>query len=289
MTTPTDLNKAPEIVSLTGAPTRLEMDYGTPEAELGLPGSLTATYDNGVSAEVSVTWVCVSDGGYDPEPDDPTIVYSFEPVLDTGAVCAADLALPKVSVSLVLPRLMTLGETATVSITSTRGTLSYSVDGLPEGVSVASQQWTRGSDVVGTEATYTFAWDNVLYGDTISLSLTDSNGTSMTASYNIANENSYWSQDSSGAITFTRNYDQSTTEFLITGSLVHQIIIPQGITVKGALLTGEVVIVRGAAIDCTMSGLRAYVSSGATVSGGSITAASTFSILNEFFRCYQLS
>lgn len=205
VTTPTDLNKAPETVSLTGAPTRLEVDYGTPEAELGLPGRLTATYDNGVSAEVSVTWVCVSDGAngtaYDPEPDDPTKVYSFESVLEAGAVCAADLTLPRVSVSLVLPPLMTLGETAAVSITNTKGTLSYSVDGLPEGVSVASQQWTRGSDVVGTEATYTFAWDNVLYGDTISLSLTDRNGASMTASYTIANENSYWSQDSSGAIT----------------------------------------------------------------------------------------
>ena len=46
------------------------MPYGATEDEIGLPGELTATFDDGSTASVAVEWVCVSDdnGGtaYDP-------------------------------------------------------------------------------------------------------------------------------------------------------------------------------------------------------------------------------
>ena len=86
------------------------MDYGTLEEELSLPSTLTAVYDNGTSAPVTVTWVCVSDGSggtaYDPEPEDLNKIYLFAPVLPEGTPCAADLTLPKVPVSFVLPMML---------------------------------------------------------------------------------------------------------------------------------------------------------------------------------------
>lgn len=245
VTTPTDLNKVPEIVSLAGAPSHLEVDYGTPEAELGLPGSLTATYDNGESAGVSATWVCVSDGGYDPEPDDPTRVYAFAPVLEAGAVCSADLALPKVSVSLVLP-LMTLAEPATAAITNTRGTLSYTVDGLPEGVTVASQQWMNGDAVVGTEATYVLTMDDMKAGATISLSLKDSDGNVLcTDDYDIGQENNQWIfEPDDSTLEFRKPYDGATTNFPISGTFFRILVC--------AAVSNETLNANGGRNQCTI-------------------------------------
>ena len=275
--TTTDLSKVPEIVSLAGAPSHLEVDYGTPEAELGLPGRLTATYDNGESAGVSATWVCVSDGGYDPEPDDPTKVYSFEPVLEAGAVCAADLALPKVSVSLVLP-FMTLAEPATVTITNTRGTLNYTVNGLPEGVTVASQQWMNGNAVVGTEATYVLTMDNMKAGATISLSLKDSDGNVLcTDDYIIGKENKQWIYyPDESTLEFRKPYDGATTNFPISGTFF-RINIKEAVS-NETLIAGEGGInVSSNVTNCKLSSANGdvfFIDENHTISGGSITAAS---------------
>ena len=277
VTTPTDLNKVPEIVSLAGAPSHLEVDYGTPEAELGLPGSLTATYDNGESAGVSATWVCVSDGGYDQEPDDPTKVYSFEPVLEAGAVCSADLALPKVSVSLVLP-LMTLAEPATAAITNTRGTLSYTVDGLPEGVTVASQQWMNGDAVVGTEAAYVLTMDDMKARATISLSLKDSDGNVLcTDDYDIDQENGQWIFDpDDSTLEFREPYNGATTNFPISGTFF-RINIYEAVS-NETLIAGEGGInVSSNVTNCKLSSANGdvfFIGGNHTISGGSITAAS---------------
>ena len=190
--TPTPENSAPVITALTGAPESLAVDYGTLEEELSLPSTLTAVYDNGTTAPVNVTWVYVSDGSggtaYDPEPEDPTKVYLFAPVLSEGTPCAAGLTLPQVPVSFVLP-MMTLAEPATATITNSRGKLSYTVDGLPAGVTVASQQWMKGDTVVGTENTHVLTMDDMKAGATISLSLKDSDGNVLcTDDYDIGKE-----------------------------------------------------------------------------------------------------
>ncbi|MDO5385187.1 MAG: hypothetical protein Q4F08_10030, partial [Rikenellaceae bacterium] len=92
----------------------IAVPYGTQESEIGLPAALTATFADGTSAEVAVTWACIGDGlggaAYNPAPEDPTaVLFTFRAALAEAIPCEAEM--PQAQVALVVaPMLMAANE-----------------------------------------------------------------------------------------------------------------------------------------------------------------------------------
>ncbi len=82
------------IVSFELAEDGIAVPRGTAETDLGLPAELTATFSDGTSAPVAVTWVCVDDGqggtAYKPENSTES-VFTFRAVLEEDIPCDAEL------------------------------------------------------------------------------------------------------------------------------------------------------------------------------------------------------
>ena len=90
------------------------------------------------------------------------------------------------------PMLLSEPVAPTATVTNTKGTLSYSVDGLPEGVTVESQQWYRNDTPIdgATDKTYDMSLYDMGYRDRIlSVQLTLSNSEALSASYSVQDNN----------------------------------------------------------------------------------------------------
>ena len=176
------------------------------------------------------------------------------------------------------PMLLSESGTPTVTVTNTRGTLSYSVDGLPEGVTVASQQWCLNDTPIGgaTNNTYDMSLYDMGYNNTMSVNLTLSNGQAIKASYSVQDNNTQWFIASSGTLIIGRDYNQNNTNFPISikaGDYLDGIDILEGVNVTGASLsTGMVITVSGNVNNCSLTAHTVSIENGATISGGTINA-----------------
>ena len=97
--TPTADAPAAVIAQFLETSLSLEIEYGAPETDIGLPSALRVAYVGGAQGEVGVTWACVSDGlggtSYVPDHEDRAgAVYTFEAILPDGVALAEGVALP---------------------------------------------------------------------------------------------------------------------------------------------------------------------------------------------------
>lgn len=180
------------------------------------------------------------------------------------------------------PMLLSEPVTATVTITNTKGTLSYSVDGLPEGVTVDSQQWYRDdpiSDATGDTYTMTRSDMGGPGITTIWVSLTLSDDSEVEGSYVFQNNEWYLSGDDTH---FCGTYNDSTTNFPYTVSepgviTEGTIYIDQNANVTGVnFIIGNVdcIEVNGTLNSCALNTYgQIIVYKGGKVNGGSISAA----------------
>ena len=176
------------------------------------------------------------------------------------------------------PMLLSEPVTPTVTVTNTRGTLSYSVDGLPEGVTVTSQQWCLNDTPIGgaTNNTYDMSLYDMGYNNTMSVNLTLSNGQALKASYSVQGNNNQWYIASSGTLIIEHDYNQNNTNFPISikaGDYLDGIDILEGVNVTGASLsTGMVITISGNVNNCSLTAHTVSIENGATISGGTINA-----------------
>ena len=176
------------------------------------------------------------------------------------------------------PMLLSEPVTPAVTVTNTRGTLSYSVDGLPEGVTVASQQWCLNDTPIGgaTNNTYDMSLYDMGYNNTMSVNLTLSNGQALKASYSVQGNNNQWYIASSGTLIIEHDYNQNNTNFPISikaGDYLDGIDILEGVNVTGASLsTGMVITISGNVNNCSLTAHTVSIENGATISGGTINA-----------------
>ena len=177
------------------------------------------------------------------------------------------------------PMLLSEPVAPTATVTNTKGTLSYSVDGLPEGVTVESQQWYRNDTPIdgATDKTYDMSLYDMGYRDRIlSVQLTLSNSEALSASYSVQGNNTQWYIASSGTLIIGRDYNQNNTNFPISievDDYLDGIDILEGVNVTGASLsTGMVITVSGNVNNCILNGAVVHIDPSATISGGAITA-----------------
>ena len=168
------------------------------------------------------------------------------------------------------PMLLSEPVAATATITNTRGTLSYSVNGLPEGVTVASQQWYQNDTPIdgATNNTYDMSLYDMGYNNTMSVNLTLSDGQVLSGSYSVQNNNTQWYIASSGTLIIESDYNQNDTNFPISikaGDYLDGIDILEGVNVTGASLsTGMVITVSGNVNNCILKGAAVYIHPNAT-------------------------
>lgn len=179
------------------------------------------------------------------------------------------------------PMLLSEPVAPTATVTNTKGTLSYSVDGLPEGVTVESQQWYRNDTPIdgATGKTYDMSLFDMGYRDRIlSVQLTLSNSEALSASYSVQGNNTQWYIASSGTLIIEYDYNQNNTDFPISitaGDYLTGIDIQRGVNVTGASLsTGMVITVSGNVKNCILDGVSVGIGPSAAISGGAITARS---------------
>ena len=199
-------------------------------------------------------------------------------------------------------------------ITNTCGVLSYTYT-VPDGVSVSATQWLKGKTaIVGAiDPTYTLTMEdmrspsNNLY---VQLTLSDgTNVTTVTSSAYSMSQNQVWSMGDDGVLIISGNYDGSSTNFPISGTIDSLTIASSAVVsnasfavstlvsctgtlnsctlnagaatvsitgsgkVSGGGISCNTLYLLGSAEDCTIVAQDVTVSSGASISGGSVSAS----------------
>ena len=217
-----------------------------------------ATAAPSVEPEVSIV-PTVEPTSVDSEPT-PVCIDELPPLEEESSV---ELAMEEASVPV---------------ITNTCGVLSYTYT-VPDGVSVSATQWLKGKTaIVGAiDPTYTLTMEdmrspsNNLY---VQLTLSDgTNVTTVTSSAYSMSQNQVWSMGDDGVLIISGNYDGSSTNFPISGTIASLTIASSAVVSNASFTVSTFVSCTGTLNNCALNASNATVSITGTgkVSGGSIS------------------